>query len=200
MTESPQHCFALLAPLLLLLLLSACSSIPVDSGVELMPPESTPIEYVSSDLVHAAAFTATSARFGPNPISLGSGWTSSPTRYFELRNGVDCASLGPPGNSEEFAVKRPIRAGERYSCLETDFHVTRCFENCRAAVIERSSPLSGLNNSGRLTSYMLVHACRGMLAFSQTGDLADGIPLDAVLLRGEVGILAHKDFPNCRSY
>jgi hypothetical protein len=170
----------------------------MDRTSETAPAAAPQIEYVSSDLLHASGFAADAVRTGPNPMALGPAWPSSPARYFESGEGVQCVSIGPPGITDEYAIKRPIKEGERYSCLGTSFQVIRCLAACQAAVIQRMSRMSGPSNSGTLTSYMYVHDCLGVLAFSQNGNLTEGIPLDAELLRGEVGILAHTDYPACR--
>jgi hypothetical protein len=151
------------------------------------------IVYISGDLQHVAVFSPTSARFGPR-LALGTDWPSSPARYFEPSEHVQCVSVGPPGNppgnTVEFAIKRPIRAGERYRCLTTSFRVIRCFDRCRAAVIEIVSQLGG-HARGTLTSHMYVDACLGVVVISSFADnLTEGIPHEAPLLRGRVGILA----------
>jgi len=107
--------------------------------------------------------------------------------------------MGAPGNNVEYAIRRPIRAGDRYRCLGTTFRVTRCFAECRAAVVEIDAPLSG-GVPGTRKTYMYVDSCVGVLAFSQIADLAQGIPLDAVWLRGNVGILADPSYPECDLY
>lgn len=117
-----------------------------------------------------------------------------PVRYFEPSEGVQCASIGNSEPTTDFAIKRPIRADERYRCGMTSFRVSRCFDNCRAAIVQIEAQLV---NNGTRTSYMYVDNCRGVLVFSQIDDLTEGIPLNAEWLRGEVGILAHRDYPNC---
>jgi hypothetical protein len=110
---------------------------------------------------------------------------------------VRCVSVGMPGNSVEFAVKRPIRMGEEYKCLRTSFRVSRCFDDCKGAIIEILRPLSG-NAVGTYKASMYVESCRGVIILSAAFDLAEGIPLSASWLRGEVGILADPDYPKCR--
>lgn len=157
-------------------------------------PVAQEIKYISSDLRHVAVFSRDHARFGPR-LALSPDWGSSPARYFNSGDQVQCVSVGPPGNTEEFAVKRPLRVGERYNCLTTTFRVTRCFEACRAATIERVLKLA--NRRGNLKSYMYVDNCLGVLAFSQAGNLAEGIPVHAPWLRGTVGILAEPQHSKC---
>jgi hypothetical protein len=106
--------------------------------------------------------------------------------------------MGIPGNTTEYAIKRPIRTGERYQCGRTSFRVIRCFADCRAAVIEYDTRFA--DNLGAPEGYLYVNGCLGILAFSPTGDLAEGIPLAAELLRGNVGILADPNYPGCRSF
>lgn len=180
-----------------LLLASCASSQPAATHLS-TPPSGQDIIYVSSDLRHAAFFSQELARFGPR-LALSADWPSSPARYFETGDRVQCVSVGPPGNTEEFAIKRPIRAGETYTCLTTSFRVTRCFEDCRAAVIERVSQVGG-HSRGALTSNMYVDSCRGVLIFGYSIDLTEGIPLHAPLLRGAVGILADPEYPNCSRF
>jgi hypothetical protein len=155
------------------------------------------IKYLSSDLRHAVVFSKERARFGPR-LALSPDWGSSPARFFGAGDHVQCVSVGPPGNTEEFAVKRPLKAGERYNCLTTTFRVTRCFEDCRAAAIERR--VRSGNRGGTLKSYMYVDNCLGVLVFSQVGNLAEGIPIHAPWLRGTVGILADSQHPKCNRF
>ena len=155
------------------------------------PNSGQKITYISSDLRHVAIFSAESARFGPR-LALSEDWPSSPARYLQLHDGVQCVSVGRPGNTDEFAVKRPIRIGERYACLSTFFKVTHCYEGCQAAVIQRVSKL-GANRAGTLKDYMYVDRCLGVLAFSSSEDLRKGIPPYGPWLRGTVGILADRD-------
>lgn len=185
--------------LLFALIATSCTSSRMTLAPGMTPSTPPQIEYVSSDLGNAAVFAASEARFGPPFLALGPEWPSSPVRYFEEGNGVQCVSVGPPASSDEFAIKRPIRLGERYSCLTTSFRVIRCFERCRAAVIERTSGLVG-SISGASRSYIYVHDCIGVLAFSQRDISTSGIPLDAALLRSAVGILSNNSYPNCRHY
>jgi hypothetical protein len=121
-----------------------------------------------------------------------------PARYFEPTEGVQCVSIGRSGDSTDYAIKRPIRANDRYRCLTTSFRVIRCFADCQTAVIEREWRLG--DGDGTLKSYMLVDACLGVLAFSETNDFAEGIPHDAEWLRGRVGILADPLYPECGSF
>jgi hypothetical protein len=153
------------------------------------------IIYVSSDLQHIAEFTRDYALFGP-PLELLPGRPPPPTRYFEASEGVQCISIGRSGNTTDYAIKRPIRADERFQCLTTAFRVIRCFVDCQTAVIEREWRLS---NGHTLSTYMLVDSCLGVLAFSETNDFAIGIPHDAEWLRGRIGILADPNYPDCTS-
>jgi hypothetical protein len=154
------------------------------------------IKYVSSDLSRVAVFSKERARFGPR-LALSPVWGSSPVRYFDTGDDVQCVSIGPPGNTEEFAVKRPIKAQESYKCLTTSFRVIHCFEACRAAVVERVSQVGG-HARGTLKSYMYIDGCAGIMAFSSSRNLIKGIPADAEWLRGAVGILADPDPSECR--
>jgi hypothetical protein len=59
--------------------------------------------------------------------------------------------------------------------------------------------LSG-NAGGTYKASMYVDNCRGVIILSAVSNLAEGIPLNAQWLRGEVGILADPDYPKCRSF
>lgn len=187
-------------PFLLLVLASCTRYHPAANGDR---PSSSALDivYASTDLRHIRVFSQDGALFGPPLVSMP-GYPPDTTRYFEPSEGVQCISVGNvSGNTSEYAIKRPITAGDRYRCLATSFHVIRCFgENCRAAIVEREWPLSGPDYRGALRSYMYVNDCIGVLAFSETADMANAIPLDAELLRGAVGILPHRNYPNCTSF
>jgi hypothetical protein len=178
---------------LLFLFLGSCAQ---DFGHH-RPSEQTSkneILYLSSDLAHAAIFSKDTAYFGPADLTF-----PSPAKYLETSDGVQCLSVGKSGLSIQYAVKRPLTAGENYTCLGTKFRVVRCFEECRAAIIEMDRPLNG-GRPGAYQSYMYVDNCRGMLILGVVADLRNGIPLNAEWLRGEVGILAHPEYPKCRSF
>ena len=66
-------------------------------------------------------------------------------------------------------------------------------------MVEVDIPLGGRGPDTR-KGYMYVDSCVGMLAFSDFGDLAEGIPPSAPWLRGEVGILADPSYPECNLY
>jgi len=158
------------------------------------------IVYLSVDLSSAIVFSSGRVRFGPFlVISDGAATPASAAEYLEPGEGVQCISIGPKANTVEFAIKRPIKAGERFGCVAANFRVARCFENCRNAVIEVDTPV-GASKQGALRSYLYVDACLGVLAYSQTEDFSHGIPVNAAWLRGEVGILADKGYPACRSF
>lgn len=179
--------------LLLLLILASCASHRPAATRSVPPSPAREIVYASTDLRHIIVFTPDRAEFGP-PLDFRPESRSDPPRYFEPSEGVQCVSIGIPGNSVEYAIKRPIIAGERYRCGTTSFRVTRCFEDCQAAVVEI------VDRRGIVTSHLYVNNCLGVLAFSQTGDLTEGIPLGAELLRGDVGILPDPSYPDCRSF
>lgn len=168
-------------------------------AVTAAPEAAQEIRYVSSDLRFVMVFSNGSARSG-NFMALSPGLLSPfPTREIETNDRVRCLSMGPSGSSVEFAIRRPIRAGDRYRCLATSFLVTRCFGDCRAAIIEVAVPLSGGINDTR-KAYMYVDTCVGLLVYGDTGDLAEGIPVSAAWLRGEVGILADRNYPECNRF
>jgi hypothetical protein len=186
------------APAILLLVLASCAShgAAVTNGIASV--SGSEIRYASVDLRHLIIFAEDGAHFGP-PLEFWPAHPPPPTRYFEPSEGVQCVSIGHDSqNSTDYAIKRPIRAGERYRCLTTAFRVIECFMDCQAAIIEREWRLS--NGDGTLKSYMYVDSCLGVLAFSESNDLAESIPRDTAWLRGEVGILADRHYPDCRPF
>jgi hypothetical protein len=156
-------------------------------------PATQGIMYASHDPSQFILFSADGARFGPM-LSFLPQHPPDATRYFQPAEGVQCVSMGVPGNTEDYAIKRPIRAGDRYQCLTTSFRVVRCFEVCRAAVIQREVRSA---DSGPRTSSFYVWNCQGIIAFSDSADMTQGIPFDALLLLGNVGILADPAYPAC---
>jgi hypothetical protein len=184
------------------LILASCATAqpPDASEVRLEPAQE--IRYVSSDLRQVLVFTRAGARFG-DLLALSPGiWPTHSAEIVPAGEGVQCISIGPPESSSsvQIAIRRPLRAGDRYSCLRASFRVIRCFEDCRAAVVEEQSPGSGNNpQHDPLKSYLYVDSCRGLLAYSDTGNLAEAMPLDAMWLRGDVGVLADPRYPACDS-
>ena len=163
-------------------------------------PAAEEIVYLSSDLANVAVFSKSKTRSGPTDLTISNpDYPSSPAAQFETDDGVQCWSIGPSETSDEYAVKRPIKLGEQYSCLRTNFRVLECFNECKAAIIEMDRPYSG-EQPGAYRSYMYVEDCRGLLIIGRASDLREGIPLDAEWLRGEVGILSHPNYPKCRSF
>lgn len=189
-----------LYPITLLLLAASCSAYGSQSkGVTHLPFQGE-IVYLSSDMEHVAVFSREKTRFGPTNLTIANQeWPSDPATYFDLGQGISCISVGSESNSLEYAIKRPIKMDDKYKCLRTEFQVTRCFNKCRAAIIEIDRPLSG-NREGTLEASMYVENCRGVIILSAVSDLSEGIPLSAEWLRGEVGILADPAYPNCKSF
>ena len=188
-----------LAVLLAPFCVAACALQPLDIADNKATSSLPQVTYVSSDLGHVAVFTKTGGRFGDYLALSEAAWPSSPARYFEPTHGIQCVSLGPPLSSVEFAIKRPIKQGDEYRCLRSQFHVVKCFAECRAAVVAIKSPL-GNSIPGFLNSQIYVDNCLGIVAFNMGEDLTKGMPLDAQWLRGEVGILANTDYPKCRPF
>jgi hypothetical protein len=186
-----------LSALGLLVLASCAAPQPVLRSTTAQLPEE--IRYVSSDLENAMVFSKGSARAGSIFAYSPGIWPSDPTRDVQTEDNVQCLSMGNEGSSLEFAIRRPIKAGDHYTCLRSAFRVIRCFADCRAAIIEVDTPLGG-GAQDTLKSYMYVDACVGVPVFSQVADLAEGIPLSAVWLRGNVGILADPTYPKCNFY
>jgi hypothetical protein len=186
----------LIRSLAVLSLLSACSSLTRSDTLSTPSSVSTSeITYESADLRHVIVFAEDGAHFGP-PLEFSPETPPPPTRFIEPGSGIRCVSIGLPGNTDDFAIQRPIRLGRRYQCGTTRFEVIRCFENCRAAVIEREWRAAA--NQPSQKTYMYVDSCAGVVAFSQSNDLSVGIPPDAEFLRGPVGILADRNHEHCR--
>jgi hypothetical protein len=179
----------------LLLTVAACASGPSAMADAAAPARVEEIVYLSADRGSLAVFSGESARFGPLDLALRNPeWPSLPARYFQ-KGGTYCVSIGGPAGSREYAIKRPIRKGERYKCQSSSFYVAKCFGDCKSAIIEHKHDLIGDN--GFIKSYFYVDSCAGVIGFSQNDSMANGIPLDAEWLRGSVGILAATDYPSC---
>lgn len=190
-----------LAPFLGLILISCASPGPAEWRTA-APGAAAEIRYLSLDHSSVFVFSGRTARSGsieayavpppdqPTP--------PSPMRTFRTAQGVQCVSVGAPENSVQFAVRRPIRVGDRYTCLGSSFEVASCTDGCRSAIVRVE--LAREPDIGPFRSQMYVDSCRGVLIISDTGDLAQGVPLDAALLRGPVGILADPDYPACDWY
>lgn len=165
---------------------------PVLSGSQM-----SEIQYISADLDNAIVFANRSARAGSILALDRGGWPSLPLERIETGDDVQCVSIGPLGNSTEFAIRRPITAEDSYTCRNSVFHVARCAADCETAIIEIDIPLSGPNPHGFRRAYMYVDRCVGLVIYSQRGDLSESIPFDALWLRGDVGILADPNYPHC---
>lgn len=179
---------------LMLLLISATDE--VSAG---WPTGERRIVYASSDLRRVDIFMKGGAKLGVPP-ALSSIAPLSPAKYFQTADLVQCVSVGPPAATIEFAIKRPIRAGDSYRCLRTSFEISRCFEDCRTAIVDVEVPLAGPLSTGTRKAYLLIDSCVGVLAISQSDDFSNGIPLDAAWLRGKVGILGDSKSPGCRQF
>lgn len=155
--------------------------------------------YISTDLDSVIIFEKGKVRFGPFLAISAAAWGSSAASYISPSDNIQCVTMGPRDGSVEFAIKRPIHAGDHYKCGRTTFVVTRCFMDCRSAVVLVESGLSG-GRPGTLKSYMYVDDCLGMVAYSQLEDFTTGIPLDAPWLRSGVGVLASHSYPKCRLF
>lgn len=156
------------------------------------------IEYISTDLSTVAVFSPRGARFGSFLARSEVAWPSSPTRFFDVKPGIRCVSIGKPGNTVEYAIKERASLGDAYKCVDSLFRVTRCFLGCRSSIVEVRTPIRAANRRGTFKSYLYVDSCRGVLVISQLMDLSKGIPPSAPWLRGSVGILADKASPDCK--
>ena len=155
------------------------------------------IVYTSLDLSHSIVFAQDGVRFGP-PMDYRPESPPSETRFITGKDGVHCVSIGIPGNTSEFAIKRPIKAGERYRCGRTQFRVVRCFGRCRSGVIEYDS--RSAHKFDEPEGHIYVNSCAGVLAISHAPKLKMDLPLDTPVLRSSAGILAHPDFPKCNAF
>ena len=182
------------------LTLAACAAAqPATAPMSKFEPAQD-IRYISTDLGSVLVFSRQGTRFGDlNALSPGL-WPSHRAELVEREDGVQCVVIGPRESAVELAIRRPIRTGDHYRCLRSSFRVTRCFNDCRAAIVEVEAPASGNDPTrGPLKHFMYVDRCLGMLAYSVVGDIEQGLPLGAMWLRGEVGILADPRFPACDS-
>lgn len=180
-----------------LFILGGCTTVglgPDDSGAV---SASRDIRYITGDYSNAFVFSDGEFRGGSILALRPGGWSASVIEAVRLGEGIECLSIGTRGNWIQYAVKRPIRADEEYRCRATTFHVTQCFDGCRAAIVRADIPLSGPNPSGSYSQFMYVDNCRGVLVFSLFDIAAEGIPLSAFLLRGARGILAAPDGEDC---
>lgn len=185
---------------LLLLVLGSCATHHVRSEYGEQLPSAEEIVYLSGDREHVAVFSKERTRFGFTSLVISNReWPSYPAAYLPKKDGVHCLSVGSRGDSDEYAIKRPLREGELYKCLATTFRVSQCFDECRAAIIEIDRPLSG-SHEGTLKNFMYVDNCRGVIILAGMSDLSKGVPLNAEWLQGEVGILPDPTYPNCRRF
>lgn len=183
---------------IIILLIISCAPNGRFRGENGSLPAADEIVYLSSDLANVAVFSKRKTRFGPTDLTISNpDYPSSPAEQFETDDGVQCWSIGPSETSVEYAIKRPIKLGEQYSCLRTNFRVVKCFDDCKAAIIEMKPLSSGPED---YMSFMYVDNCRGVIILSVVADLREGIPLNAEWLRSEAGILAHPDYPKCRPF
>lgn len=170
--------------------LSSCNQPAKDEPSQLPSKHLEEVRYISSDSRFAMVVGKTTARAGPIEALDQGRWPDYPKRDIQA-GGIQCVSVGPPGNTEEYAVKRPLKLGETYKCEGASFKVEHCFEQCMSAIVKREAPLTG-NRSGTLPTYMLVDRCAGIIAISPMKELTPSIPLDALILRESVGILADR--------
>lgn len=184
--------------LIIMLVLASFPTSQAQRPLMTASPPSQDVEYISSDLKNSAVFTPQSVRFGPFWARSEAAWPASPAKYLPAQDGIMCISFGRPGSTVEYAIKRPISLGDSYKCLESSFRVKHCYFNCRAAIIQVNTPVGTQRKRGVLRSYLYVDTCRGVIAISQVSDLSRGFPPDIPWLRGDVGILADTDYPDCK--
>jgi hypothetical protein len=180
---------------------AALLAIPIGSALAGNDSSASPAErivYLNAELDYAMVFEEGRAQIGPAALlalAPGKGLSTVESN----KGGVQCLSVGPAGATVDFAIKRPLKSGARFECGRTQFRVTNCFADCRAAIIEADRPLSGAR-PGTYVDHLYVDSCRGVIAAGGVGDWAHSIPFSAALLRGKVGILANSDFPKCSSF
>jgi len=185
---------------LIALVLASCAAAPPFAALAARFEPAQDIRYVSGDLRNVLVFSREGARFGDRTALAPGLWPSYPAEIIPTNDRVECISIGPPGSDVQLAIRRPLRAGDRYRCLRTSFHVARCFADCRAAVVEiEQRPASGVRG-GPFLSSMYVDSCRGLLVYGDVGNLAEGIPLGALWLRDNVGLFADPHYPHCSSF
>lgn len=178
----------------LLMLAPSVSAQP--AGEAQSGPPRQEIVYTSLDLRHSIAFAQDGVRFGP-PMEYRPEFPPGEARYIRGEDGVHCVSIGIPGNTTNYAIKRPIKAGERYRCDRTSFWVVRCFEHCRSAIIEYNSRADAFKEP---EGHLYVNNCVGVIAISQGSKLKKDLPIGTPVLRNNAGILAHPDFPECNAF
>ena len=158
-----------------------------------VPPVGT-ILYSSPDPRYVMAFSPDGARSGPL-LDFRPANRPEQIRSSEPSRGVRCISVGPATDPTDYAIRRPLRAGDSFECGSARFRVSRCVAECRAAVIQVEHQLG---NGRTLPSSMFVDSCLGVLAFSHEADMVNGIPFEAMMLLGDVGLLADPNYPRCR--
>ncbi|CAN5244499.1 hypothetical protein BH10PSE14_BH10PSE14_11700 [soil metagenome] len=185
--------------LFLTIILAACGS-KSSAGAE--NNDTAQAVYLSIDYAHVMVFTEHDFRTGDLHALLEGLYSNVPAKSLRLPGGISCISIGHSGSSEEFAIKRPIKLGEKYQCLGSIFTVQKCFQDCKSAVVFREIVPSGPPRSDglKIPSYMLVDECRGMVALNYTNDFSAGIPHNSLLLRGDMGILNTKSLSACERY
>ena len=190
-----------LPPLLALILIS-CAAHQANEGQMRASTEGTEIRYISLDHSRVMVFSGHTARSGgleafaiPPPTLPNQ---PSPMRAFRTADNVQCVSVGPSGNTIEFALRKPILTGDSYTCLGSSFQVTHCTEDCRSAIIRVEQGRGP--DLDPFSTQMYIDSCRGLLIWSDTGDLTQSVPLNAFLLQDAVGILADPSYPACNWY
>ncbi|MEG3145519.1 hypothetical protein U1839_12735 [Sphingomonas sp. RT2P30] len=185
--------------LLLTIILAACGS---KSSAGAKYGDAAQAVYISIDYAHVMVFAEHAFRTGDLHALMEGLYPNVPAKSLQLPGGISCFSIGYPGISEEFAIKRPIKLGEKYQCRGSIFTVQKCFQDCKSAVIFREIIPSGppRSDGAKVPSYMLVDECRGMVALNYTNDLSASIPHNSLLLRGEMGIFNTKRLSACEHY
>lgn len=108
------------------------------------------------------------------------------------QEGISCISIGPISSSTEYAIKRPIKKTDSYTCNGTIFYVVDCIDSCREAVVRA---YRGPEKVGVEENYFVVDFCKGITNFNvlPTGQSTK----DTETLRGTIGILNAPDSGAC---
>jgi hypothetical protein len=117
------------------------------------------------------------------------------TQYSQSKDGIQCISIGPLANTQEYAIKRPVVKSDKYECRGTLFEVIECFDECRAAVVKIFRPDTKV---GLPVGYFVVDDCVGIVAMDV--EPSGRISRSSYILRSKVGILENELYPTCARF